>query len=64
MSGSNKLLNLEVGHGTSNFVASRSHVLSDHRTRDQHLKYGQSSGTKPSPCGVFVTSADLVSEVH
>ena len=64
MSGSNKLLNLEVGHGTSNFVANRPHVLSDHRTHDQHLKYEQSFGSKPSPCGVFVISADLVSEVN
>ena len=27
-------------------------------------KYGQSSGTQPSPCGFYATSMDLVSEVN
>ena len=37
--------------------------LSDPRARDQHLKCEPFSGRQSSPCGVWVTSVDLVSEV-
>ena len=63
VSGSNKLLNLRSESSKLSVYRQLVTHESDPRTCDQHLKCGPSSEREPSPCGVWVPSADLVSEV-